>query len=88
MGVSLFVVRLLVSLNVLANLVGFEATFMAMLLLVVLTPIFSSLLSFAVLYLLAKEAKAANAWIAVLVSLVIDAVVGFPILVLSAIAAR
>ena len=58
------------------------------LLLVVLTPVFSTVFSFAILYLAAREAKALNGWLAALVSLVIDALVGFPILILSAIAAR
>lgn len=88
MGLALLVVRLLASANLLANLVSFEATYMAMLLLVILTPVFSSAISFVGLYLLAKEAKAFNAWVALFVSLFIDAAVGFPILVLSAIASR
>lgn len=88
MGLALLIVRLVASLGMLSNLVGFEATYLAMLLLVTLTPVFSSASSFAALYLLSKEARAVNAWIAVAVSLFIDAAVGFPILVLSAIAAR
>jgi hypothetical protein len=88
MGVALLIGHWLASMNVLTNLVGFEATYMAMLLLVVLTPVFSSVFAFSAVWLLAKDARALNAWIALGVALVIDAVVGFPILVLSAIASR
>jgi len=88
MGVALLIGHWLASANVLTNLVGFEATYMAMLLLVVLTPVFSSAFAFSTVWLLAKESKAVNAWIALGAALVIDAAVGFPILVLSAIASR
>lgn len=87
MGLALLTVRLLASATQITNIAGFEATYMAMLLLVVLTPVFSSIISFLALYALSKEATAFNAWVAVAISLVIDAGVGFPLLVLSAIAA-
>ena len=87
MSLSMLIVRLLAVMMPNANIVGFEATYMAILLLVVLTPVFSSVISFLSLYLLSKEARAFNAWTAVAVSLAVDVVVGFPILVLSAIAA-
>lgn len=88
MGVALLIGHALARADILTNLVGFEATYMAILLLVVLTPILSSAFSFCATWLLAKEAKAVNAWVAVAIALAIDVVVGFPILVLSAIASR
>ncbi len=87
MSLAMLVVRLIALMMPTSNIAGFEAAYMAILLLVVLTPVFSSIISFASLYYLSKEARAFNAWTALAVSLAVDVVVGFPILVLSAIAA-
>ncbi len=88
MGLALLVAYVLISLRLTVGLADFEATFLKILVLVALTPLFSSAISFFALYLWAKEAKAANAWIALAVSLLVDVTVGFPVLVLSAVAAK
>jgi len=87
MLLALAIVRALSMTGALSTGGGFQSEFLAMLLLVALTPIFSSLASFGIVYAVAWEARAVNAWLSVVVSLVVDVVVGFPILLLSAIAA-